>query len=177
MMGLFRSVQSKSRRARVARRVEQAHPVRSLIVLCTANRVRSPFAAAVLSRLLPQGVTVISRGILPGGEPCPVEAVEAARDFQVDLSAFVSTRLSPHELVRSDMVLAMEQRMVNELSGRFPSVTARVLLLGDFDPVGSSARDVFDPYMLPLSEHRIAYERITRCCTAVALSLSAHNSQ
>ena len=166
-----------SRRAHAVSQLEEALPIRSVIVLCTANRVRSPFAEAILARVLPNEVSVISRGVLAGGEPCPLEAVEAARDFQVDLSTFVSTRLSPHELVRSGVVLAMEQRMVSELSGRFPSVGSRVFLLGDFDPVPGSARDVFDPYLMPVSEHRIAYDRIARCCSAVAQVLGAHTSQ
>ena len=56
------------RRRRASATVTACAPVRSVLVCCTANRVRSPYAAAYLTRQLPVGTTVHSRGILPGGQ-------------------------------------------------------------------------------------------------------------
>jgi protein-tyrosine phosphatase len=154
-------------RYRLLRRLPPVESVRSVIVLCTANRVRSPFAEAMLRRALPVGVTVMSRGVLKGGGRCPGEAVEAAQTYGVDLGAHRARQLATEELLQADLLLTMELRMAHELVTQYPSIAHKVAPLRTFDPEGGLVSDIEDPYMLPPSEYVIAYEIIARCSTAL----------
>jgi protein-tyrosine-phosphatase len=138
-----------------------------VLVLCTANRVRSPFAEAMLRRALPLGVNVISRGVLKGGGRCPGEAIEAAEYYEVDLTAHRARQLAGDELLHADLLLTMELRMAHDLVTQYPSIAHKVAPLRTFDPEGGLVSDIEDPYMLPPSEYAIAYDTIARCCTAL----------
>jgi protein-tyrosine-phosphatase len=154
-------------RYRLQRRLPALASVSQIIVLCTANRVRSPFAEAMLRRALPVGISVISRGILKGGGRCPGEAIEAAQAYEVDLAAHRSQQLAADELLQADLLLTMELRMAHDLVTQYPSIAHKVAPLRTFDPQGGLVSDIEDPYMLPPSEYAIAYDIIARCCMAL----------
>jgi protein-tyrosine-phosphatase len=154
-------------RYRLLRRLPPVESVRSVVVLCTANRVRSPFAEAMLRRALPVGVAVISRGVLKGGGRCPGEAIEAAQAYEVDLAPHRARQLAAEELLQADLLLTMELRMAHDLVTQYPALAHKVAPLRTFDPAGGLVSDIDDPYMLPPSEYATAYDIIARCCTAL----------
>ena len=91
---------SENARARVAR----------VAFICTVNRARSPFAAALLRRHLEgRAVVVESFGALErGGAPALLPAVRAARAFGIDLRGHRSRPL-PHGVLReSDLAIGFE---------------------------------------------------------------------
>jgi protein-tyrosine-phosphatase len=154
-------------RYRLLRRLPPLQSVRSVVVLCTANRVRSPFAEAMLRRALPEGVSVSSRGVLKGGGRCPGEAIEAARAYSVDLATHRARQLAADDLLHADLLLTMELRMAHNLVTQYPALAHKVAPLRTFDPQGGLVSDIEDPYMLPPSEYAIAYDIIARCCMAL----------
>lgn len=78
--------------------------------ICSANRARSPFAAALLRRhldLLP--VTVESYGTLEQrGAPALSQAIDVARSFGIDLTHHRARTLAPGQLAESDLVVGFE---------------------------------------------------------------------
>jgi protein-tyrosine-phosphatase len=154
-------------RYRLRRRLPPLDQVRSIMVLCTANRVRSPFAEAMLRRALPVGVSVYSRGMLKGGGRCPGEAIEAALAYDVDLATHRARQLAADELLQADLLLTMELRMAHDLVTQYPAIARKVAPLRTFDPEGGLLSDIEDPYMLPPQEYAIAYAIIARCCQAL----------
>ena len=155
-------------RPRLLRRLPPLGEVRELLVLCTANRVRSPFAEGVLRQLLPAHVTVLSRGVLKGGGRCPGEAIEAAAAHNVDLAAHRARQVAPDELLRAQLVLPMELRMAHDLVTQYPALSRTVVPLGTFLPKGLLVPDIPDPYLLPPVEYEMAYDTIVSCCTHLA---------
>ena len=79
--------------------------------VCTGNRCRSPFAAAVSASLtanLP--VTVSSAGTLESiPQPVPAEMRRVGRDYGLDLSEHLSTPMSRVDLSGADLVLGFER--------------------------------------------------------------------
>ena len=79
--------------------------------VCTGNRCRSPFAAAVAASLtgnLP--VTVSSAGTLESTpQPVPAEMRRVGRNYGLDLSGHLSTPLSRVDLSGADLVLGFER--------------------------------------------------------------------
>jgi protein-tyrosine phosphatase len=82
--------------------------------ICTANRARSPFAAALLRRQI-HGVSVEvdSFGVLEqGGAPALPGAVRAAAAFGIDLSDHRARSLGPGELMGADLAIGFERAHV-----------------------------------------------------------------
>jgi protein-tyrosine phosphatase len=102
-----------------------------LVLVCTANRIRSPIAEALVQRLagaLP--LSTRSRGLLDlGSKPPPRDAIEAAEDFGLDISRHRSRWLEPGSLRDCDAVVGFEPVHVAAavLEGGAP--TERVFLL------------------------------------------------
>jgi protein-tyrosine phosphatase len=93
--------------------VEQADRFR-IVVVCTGNRFRSPLAEHVLRRAvegLPVDVSSVGVLDLAGVEALP-EALEAARELGLDLSAHRTRVLAPEPLEGADLVLGFERRHV-----------------------------------------------------------------
>jgi protein-tyrosine-phosphatase len=125
----------------------------SVLFVCTGNTCRSPLAEALCRRLLAdrlgcdpgelegRGYVVRSAGVaaLPGDAASP-PAVEAAREFGVDLAAHRSRPVNPELLAGATHVIAMTRAHAAVLEMRFPGVgPVPVLLCGDDDlddPIG-----------------------------------------
>jgi protein-tyrosine-phosphatase len=159
-------------RRRAPRRLRACAPVTRLLVLCTANRVRSPFAERWLQAQLGERVRVTSRGFLPGGAGCPPEALEVAARYGVILEGHVAQQLGAQELLTASAVLLMEQRMLRLISTRYPALTPRLLPLGWYDPERGWGADIDDPFQLTREDYDASYERIVRCCGAVVAQLT-----
>jgi protein-tyrosine phosphatase len=91
-------------------RVAPGEPFR-LVFVCTANRARSPLAAALLRRRLSgvEGVDVRSAGTLRlEGAPPLAAAVRAGRKLEIDLEGHRSRSLGARSLSSADLVLGFE---------------------------------------------------------------------
>jgi protein-tyrosine phosphatase len=83
----------------------------SIVFVCTANRFRSPLAAAVLTQELPDGlpVGIFSRGTLDVGAMPPLtQALDAATRLGVDVSRHRARRLDTDDLVAAGLVIGFE---------------------------------------------------------------------
>jgi protein-tyrosine phosphatase len=93
--------------------------VSNILVVCTANQCRSPLAAAMLRRsVAARGLehTVLSGGIIEGGEPSPEMLVEVGLLHDIDLRAHRSRQLTPELLAGADLVLCMTRLHVRDVS-------------------------------------------------------------
>jgi len=98
--------------------------VSNILVVCTANQCRSPLAAAMLRRALEQrdrSHTVLSGGIIEGGEPSPEELVEVGRLHKIDLSERRSRQLTTELLAGADLVLCMTRLHVRDVAVMHPA--------------------------------------------------------
>lgn len=161
-----------SLRRRLEKRLPDLGYVSKIVVLCTANRVRSPFAELYLSRRVADGVQVMSRGVMEGGPGCPGEAIEAAALHGLDLSRHRAMAVSVPELLQADLVLTMELQMAHELAVLYPSIEKAIVPLGYFDEA-RAMDDIADPFMMPRSEYVLAYDIIARCCDGLLHRMTA----
>ncbi len=118
-----------------------------IVVVCTGNRFRSPLAEHVLRREaegLP--VDVRSAGVLDlGGIEALPEALDAARELGLDLSAHRTCVLDPAALEGADLVLGFERAHIARavVAGRAPlertfTLPELVELLPPVPPLGQS---------------------------------------
>lgn len=107
-------------------------PFRRILVLCTGNLCRSPFAAALLRRQLP-GVAVESAGTRAAADhPVDVRAAEVAACFGVDLSGHRTHPMRSDELCAADLILVMQARHLGDIIPRDAEILSRARVLADF---------------------------------------------
>ncbi len=104
----------------------------SILFVCTANRVRSPLAAAVASRVVAESglpISISSAGLMAGGFPADPDMAHVARKRGYDLSGHVSRQVDAAMLEHSDLIIAMTGAHVVDLVGMALGTTRRILTL------------------------------------------------
>lgn len=109
------------------------HGIRVLLV-CRANRCRSPFAAAIGRELAAdRAVTFSSAGLLPGGERMPRAGLAVAGELGLDLAGHVSAELDLADLDGFDVILTMARDQARDIVADAPGARPRVFTLKQFD--------------------------------------------
>ena len=107
----------------------------TILFVCTANRFRSPIAAACFQRELDGRKTagnwhVFSAGTwTTDGMPAMPEAIQQARKLGLDISRHVSTGITAHLMSMADLVIVMEHGHKEALQAEFPRSAHKVHLL------------------------------------------------
>lgn len=103
-----------------------------ILLVCTANRCRSPLAAALLRRTLRERgrqALVASAGLLPGGVPVPPDGLRLAGELGLDLAAHRSRQLTPGLLAAADLVVTMAREHARHVVAAQPDAFARTFTL------------------------------------------------
>src|SRR5512140_1684002 len=109
----------------------------TILFVCTANRFRSPLAAACFQRELdlrkPAGDWhVLSAGMWTSdGMPAMPDAVRSASRLGLDLSRHASQAITSVLTSSADLILVMEQGQKEALQAEFPDSARKVHLLSE----------------------------------------------
>lgn len=140
----------------------------SVLFVCTANRFRSPIAAAAFQKKLKdegirEGWRVGSAGTwaVPGLTPAP-EAIQAARQYGFSIERQTTLPVNAALLSEYDLILVMEAGHKEALESEFPAVRKRVHLLSEV--VDGILYDVPDPAM---SEESSPQEIADELCSLI----------
>ena len=119
-----------------------------LLFVCSGNTCRSPLAQALTAHLLQaeglNGWTVASAGLAAfNGMSATRQAMTAAQELGLDLSAHQSRSLTEELAAEAELVLVMTQAHKDLLVKEMPQYAAKVYTLKEF--VGQ-AGDVADPF-------------------------------
>ena len=124
----------------------------SVLFICTANRFRSPLAAAIFSRALeeennPQVASLIRRTgpwkvhsagtwAIPG-QPVLPEVCAAAQELGLNLADHRAERVSGEVLSRYDLILVMQSNQREALVSEFPFLEEHIYLFSHVVERGS----------------------------------------
>jgi len=155
--------------------------VRSILVVCHGNIIRSPMAAALLrmrvARLEPSALEVFSAGTSASvGAQADARAIVAAHELGIDLRSHQAQRLTPALVQRADLVIAMD--FVNEATiiSLAPAAAKKTVLLGAFrDASEIPSLEIRDPYAGEIADVRRCYAELDRCVARLARELLAHS--
>jgi protein-tyrosine phosphatase len=109
----------------------------SILFVCTANRFRSPLAAAIFQRQLQElGMSdswvIRSAGTWAApGQPVIPEVALIAPRFNLDLSNHRSTRVSRKLLASYDLVIVMQASQKEALLTEYPELQEHIHLLSN----------------------------------------------
>jgi protein-tyrosine-phosphatase len=124
----------------------------SVLFVCTANRFRSPIAAACFARRLQEREDAPAWSVGSAGTwaeadlPVIPSAQWMADHLGIDLEAHKSRRVDRELLARYDLILVMENSHREALLVEFPEINERLFLLAKV--AAGVAYDVPDPVLL-----------------------------
>lgn len=143
-----------------------------ILVVCAGNICRSPFAAALLARTLPEAqVDSAGLGALVG-EPAAKEMQEAAAAYGVDLSAHRGRQLFRPQLEAVDMIFVMEEGQRELLYRQYPHMFGRVFLLSHFSQGEMKGKDIADPYKKDQNAFNLCAQEIVTHVESVSKALA-----
>jgi ribose 5-phosphate isomerase B len=126
-------------------------PEFKVLFVCTGNTCRSPMAEGITRKLASERkadhIKVCSAGtIAPDGLSATEYAIEAARHWDVDISAHFSTPLDKKMVGKANLILAMEHGHIKKIISIDSSASSRSYLLKAFpEPYNVGQEQVDDP--------------------------------
>ncbi len=136
-----------------------------IMFVCTGNTCRSPMAEGALRTLLekerPGKFEVISSGTsAASGFPATTYGVEASKIWKADISDHCSQPLTPALIERSDLILCMTPRHMEETLRLAGGESDKVYLLKRFPDPGKNGEGVDDPIGQPLDRYNETFLEI-----------------
>jgi protein-tyrosine-phosphatase len=143
-----------------------------ILVVCTGNIHRSPFAQAMLRKTLDevglQDIAVESAGLeAMEGESVPAEAQAEALAWGVDLAGHRARQVTGDMVHDADLILTMDAYHSTAVATAFPAQREKLNALAIFDPEGGP-EEIQDPASTDDETLRRVYARIALCAAEVA---------
>ena len=121
----------------------------SIVVLCEGNICRSPMAAALLAKALPE-VQLRSAGLgALIGRPADDMAVKLMQEEGIDIRSHRAVQVTRDLSMAADVIFVMDDEQRARVEGFYPQVRGRVFRIGRF-----TNQDVPDPYRQPEAAFR-----------------------
>ena len=152
--------------------------IQSILFVCKGNIIRSPMAAALLRRHLPEAssgaLTVASAGLhTKPGSGADRRAVEVAKEFGISLDTHRAQQLSYELVQRADVIFVMDYLNQATLLASYPDVRRKVFLLGACPtPVASRSMEISDPHEGTEADIRQCYQTLERCISSLVRELA-----
>ena len=131
--------------------------MKHILTLCLGNICRSPLAAALLARELPEH-TISSAGLgALVGNPADPLSVEVGAANGLNIHAHRAQQVTRWLCQQAELILVMDPVQKQQLEQQFPVVRGKVFNLGKFGQF-----DIADPYQQPIEAFDSAYAAIAQ---------------
>ena len=129
---------------------------KSLLVLCTGNICRSPYAEAVL-RQRAAGITVDSAGLSAMVDyEADATGQAVARDRGINMSAHKAKQVTRSLIGCSDLILVMDDEHLARLHRKYPDSRGKSFKLGKL----KGDKNIVDPYLKSQSFFELVFNEI-----------------
>ncbi|MEW6181400.1 MAG: hypothetical protein AB1522_15900 [Chloroflexota bacterium] len=155
----------------------------SVLFVCTANRIRSPLAAALFrqillreSRTLPRWRINSAGTWVQKGEPPPAEVIRVGTLKGLDLTNHRAQEVNEGLLSSHNLILVMEHGHKESIQHVFPNLAERIYLLSEMN---GENREIKDPASMAQAELEFLIEDLSRLLEAglTRIVFLAHNKK
>lgn len=132
-----------------------------VLVVCTGNLCRSPFAEGLLKKALAgRPIAIESTGTdAPEGLAVPEEVLTVASQYGLDLSPHRSRHIAPEMVRRADLVLTMTPKHSRLIRQWAPEAANKVFMLTEYGP-GGGGLAIPDPIGRSLAVYESVFAQI-----------------
>jgi protein-tyrosine phosphatase len=129
---------------------------KSVLVLCTGNICRSPYAEAVIKQRAAR-ITVDSAGLSAMVDyEADATGQAVARDRGIDMSAHKGKQVTRSLIGRSDLILVMDDEHLSLLHRKYPDSRGKSFKLGKL----KGDKNIVDPYLKSHSFFKLVFNEI-----------------
>jgi len=131
------------------------------LMVCEANICRSPLAEAMLESICPE-LSADSAGLTARDhDAADATCIELAREVGLDLSEHQSKRVTRDLLSGNDLILVMTPEQKGRLAQRYPEISGKVMLLGQWTNQGTT---ISDPHRKSREAYQQVFDQIRAAC-------------
>lgn len=131
---------------------------KTVLFICKGNICRSPFAYYYLKQKKPN-LLVESCGYIPKSKrTSPNVAVEAAREFDIDMSSHLSKVVTEKNIDDADIIFVFDVENMHIVSSNYPKCQDKIFFLSSLET--GSEFPINDPYSKTTAEFVKTYETI-----------------
>ena len=129
---------------------------KSVLVLCTGNICRSPYAEAVLKQRA-SGISVDSAGLSAMVDyEADATGQAVARGRGIDMSAHKAKQVTRSLIGKSDLILVMDDEHLSRLHRKYPDARGKSFKLGKL----KGDKNIVDPYLKSQSFFELVFNEI-----------------
>ena len=129
---------------------------KSVLVLCTGNICRSPYAEAVLKHRAPS-ISVDSAGLSAMVDyEADATGQAVARDRGIDMSGHKAKQVTRPLIGQSDLILVMDDEHLSRLHRKYPDSRGKSFKLGKL----KGDKNIVDPYLKSQNFFELVFNEI-----------------
>jgi len=142
----------------------------NILFICKGNICRSPFAKYYAQKILPKTMNILSSGhYSETGRRCPMKAIKAAKEYDIDLRNHRSTLVTKELIQNVKIIYIFDEENRDVLFSQFPFTQGKIYLLGAIDK--NLPNIIPDPYGNNYCQYKKTYYIISQAIDSINNSL------
>lgn len=148
-----------------------------ILFVCTGNTCRSSMAEAIANHLVKQNALADKFAFKSAGtgawDGCPASpnALEAVKDYGIDLSLHQAKKVNSNLIREADLILTMTQGHKAQLAAAFPGSRDKLYTLYEY--LGDKFRNVDDPIGGSLAVYKACAAELKQAIEELLIKLQA----
>lgn len=135
--------------------------VDTILFVCKGNICRSPFAQYYTEKILPKSMKIVSCGYYSEiNRKCPVEAITAAKEYDINLENHKSSLVNMDLVKKSQIIFVFDEENRQLLLSQYPYVKNKIYLLGLLNK--NKHTIISDPYGNDYYHYKKTYQLIAK---------------
>jgi len=144
--------------------------MQKVLFVCTGNTCRSAMAEGMFKSLVKDEFEVSSAGIYAfEGEPASDEAIEAVKEYRVNIENHRASTLSKDMVKSADVIFCMTSKHKQKIIEQYAEAREKTLTILE---AANMDGDIIDPYGMPLEEYKNCAKDIYLALKKICIRMS-----